>query len=210
MPAPQQSIIPPKIARIDSEKYLVRTLGVDDASDRWASWMSDPEAMHMLNMPARSWGKADIVKYIKTFDQRSVLLLGIFEKASGSHIGIFTVDINHVTSQFLINMLVGEPEYRHKGVTMSITVPFRDYFFETLGLNTALASVLARNTPIMEYLRKTGWKLDQTIERGAKSSADGAMLDLCLFSLSRQAWRAWKKSQSPSLLPYPPPQAGEG
>jgi hypothetical protein len=53
MPAPRQSVIPPKIVRIDSKKYLVRTLGVDDASDRWASWMSDPEAMHMLKPDAR-------------------------------------------------------------------------------------------------------------------------------------------------------------
>lgn len=159
--------------------------------------MSDPEAMHMLNLPARSWTKADVVKYMKTFDQRSVLLLGIFEKSSGSHIGIFTVDINHLTSQFLINLLIGEPEYRHKGVTLSITLPFHDYFFETLGLNTALASVLARNTAIIQYFLKTGWRLDHTLERNAKSNADGEMLDICRFSLSREAWRAWRKSLSP-------------
>src|SRR5580704_12816675 len=43
-PAPRQSIIPPKIVRIQSEKYLVRTIAADDASDRWAGWMGDPEA----------------------------------------------------------------------------------------------------------------------------------------------------------------------
>ena len=197
MPTPRQSIIPPGIVRIHSEKYLVRTVAADDASDRWASWMGDPEAMHMLNLPARTWTKADVGGYIRTFDQRSVLLLGIFEKSSGAHIGILTVDINQVTDQFLVNMLIGEPEYRRKGVTWEITVPFRDYFFETLGLKVALASVLAHNTPITEYLLKTGWKLDQTLARKAKSNQDGDMLDLCLFSLSREAWRAWKKSQSP-------------
>jgi RimJ/RimL family protein N-acetyltransferase len=195
MPVPRQSIIPPKIVSIRSEKYLVRTIAADDASDRWAGWMGDPEAMHMLNLPARTWTKADVVGYIKTFDQRSVLLLGIFEKSSGAHLGILTVDINQATSQFLVNMLIGEPGYRRKGVTWEITVPFRDYFFETLGLEVALASALVRNTPITEYLLKTGWKLDQTLERNAKSNPDGGMLDLCLFSLSREAWRDWKKSQ---------------
>src|ERR1700693_5738916 len=94
MPAPRQPIIPPKNVRIQSEKYLVRTIAADDASDRWAGWMGDPEAKHMLNLPARTWTKADVVGYIKTFDQRSVLLLGIFEKSSGAHLGILTVDIN--------------------------------------------------------------------------------------------------------------------
>jgi RimJ/RimL family protein N-acetyltransferase len=197
MPKPRQPIIPPKIVSIHSDKYLVRTIAADDASDRWAGWMSDPEATYMLNLPARAWTKADVAAYIKTFDQRSVLLLGIFEKSSGTHIGILTVDINQATGQFLVNMLIGEPDYRRRGVAWDITVPFRDYFFETLGLKVALASVLSRNTPIKDYLVKTGWQLDRVLAGGAKSNQDGGMLDLSLFSLSRPAWRAWKKSQAP-------------
>jgi len=186
-------MISQKAVRIDSEKYIIRTIYAGDATDRWAGWMSDPEAMHMLNMPARAWKKADVINYIKTFDQRTSLLLGIFEKQSGTHIGIFTVDINYPLGQFLINLLIGEPEYRNKGVASNITVPFREFFFETLGLKMAMASVLARNSAMIHYLLKNGWKLDQTLGRVAKSNADGAMLDICLFSLSRDAWRDWKK-----------------
>jgi len=193
MPAPKQSIASKKKVRIHSEKYLIRTIEADDVSDRWVRWMSDPEAVHMLNMAARTWTKADLVNYIKTFDQRSSLLLGIFEKKSGTHIGIFTVDINYVQSQFLVNLLIGEPEYRNKHVTSSIAMPFREYFFETVGLNMAIASVLARNAAMMHYLQKNGWKLDHTVKHGTKSNADGTMLDICLFSLSRDAWREWKK-----------------
>jgi RimJ/RimL family protein N-acetyltransferase len=147
----------------------------------------------MLNMAARSWKKADVAAYIKKFDQRSSLLLGIFDKESGTHIGIFTVDINYRLGQFLVNLLIGEPAYRNKHVTTSIAPPFRDFFFETLGLNTAMASVLARNAPMIHYLLKNGWKLDETRKQAAKSNADDAMLDVCLFSLSREAWREWKK-----------------
>jgi RimJ/RimL family protein N-acetyltransferase len=184
MPAPEQS---KRNVRIDSEKYLIRTIEPDDASDRWASWMSDPEVVHMLNLRARTWKKADVLDYIKTFDQLSSLLLGIFEKQSGTHIGVFTVDINQVRSQFLVNLLIGEPEYRNKHVTSSIAMPFHEYFFETLGLNMAVASVLAHNAPMIHYLKKNGWKLDQTVKHGKKSNADGAMLDVCLFSLPLDA-----------------------
>jgi RimJ/RimL family protein N-acetyltransferase len=151
MPAPTQS---KRIVRIDSEKYLIRTIEPDDGSDRWASWMSDPEVMHMLNLRPRTWMKADVLDYIKTFDQQSSLLLGIFEKQSGTHIGIFTVDINQVQSRFRVNLLIGEPGYRNKRVTSSIAMPFHEYFFETLGLNMAIASVLAHNVPMIHYLEK--------------------------------------------------------
>lgn len=192
MPAPR-SIGSPKVVRIQSENYSIRTISADDASDRWASWMSDPEAMHMLNMPARTWKRTDVVNYIRTFDQRSHLLLGIFDKQNGLHIGIFTVDINYALGEYLVNLLIGEPEYRNKGVTSSLMFRFREYFFETLGLSVSKASVLARNTAIIHYLLKTGWRLEQTVKGGAKSHTTGEMLDICLLSLSREAWRDWKK-----------------
>ena len=74
-----------------------------------------------------------------------------------------------------------------------MTVPFRDYFFETVGLQTMLATALARNKPITHYLFKSGWTLDKTVPAHVKSHADGAMLDLCFFSLTRDAWREWKR-----------------
>ena len=196
MRVPQPPLVPKKTVRIRSANHLVRTIVEDDASERWAAWMREPELVRMLNLRPREWSREELVKYIAGFDQRQSLLLGIFEKASGTHIGIMTVDINIVTRQFLINMLIGEADHRHKGVTLEITVPFRDYFFETLGLETALASVLAHNAPIIAYLHKTGWQLERTLSGGAKSNAGGAPLDLCLFSLSREVWRAWKKAHA--------------
>jgi RimJ/RimL family protein N-acetyltransferase len=186
--------IPKKIVNLDCGGYIVRTAAVGDASDRWAAWMADPEANHMLNAPAQFLKKADIESYIAQFDQRSHLLLGIFEKPSDKQLGFLRVDIDDKLGRFLVNMLIGEPEYRNKGVTNEITVPFRDYFYETLGLKTMLATALSRNQPIIHYLLKTGWSLDKTVERHVKSRTDETMLDLCFFSLTREAWRAWKKA----------------
>jgi RimJ/RimL family protein N-acetyltransferase len=185
-----------KTVRLDCGKYLVRTVTINDASDRWAEWMADPEATYMLNAPAKAMTKSDIVSYIKAFDQRTHMLLGIFE-TSGKHLGFLRIDIDPTLGRFLVNMMIGEPEYRNKGVTNDITVPFRDYFYETLGLKTMLATALSHNQPIIHYLLKSGWNLDKKIERHVKSNADGTMLDLCFFSLTREAWRAWKTANLP-------------
>jgi len=186
-----------KSVRIDCDKYLLRTINIGDASDRWASWMADPEAVYMLNAPPRSLKKTDLIDYINRFDQKSRLLLGVFEQKTGTHIGILTIDIDHADGRFLVNMLIGEPEYRNKGVTNDITVPFRDYLFETLGLRKMMCTALARNHVIIHYLLKTGWTLDKTLKQHVKSHADGTMLDLCFFSQSRDDWRAWKRANLP-------------
>jgi RimJ/RimL family protein N-acetyltransferase len=57
-----------------------------------------------------------------------------------------------------------------------------------------LATALSHNRPIIHYLLRSGWVLDKTIERHVKSHLDGRMLDLCFFSITREAWREWKKA----------------
>jgi RimJ/RimL family protein N-acetyltransferase len=201
MPQPR---FPKRKVRLDCGKYILRTITVEDASDRWANWMADPEASLMLNAAPRTMTKSDIVAYIKGFDQRTHILIGIFEKASGLLLGFLRNDVDFATGQFLVSMIIGEPEYRHSGVTNACTIPFRDYFFETLDMKVMLATALAHNRPIIHYLYSTGWTLDRTIERHVKSNSDDQMFDLCFFSQTREAWREWKKAKlGGSPMPKP-------
>src|SRR5215467_2699058 len=134
MPAPNQPMtVPREKVRIHSDKYLVRTIEANDASDRWAGWMSDPDVRYMLNMAPRSWTNADVGSYINTFNQVQNLLLGIFDKQSGTHGGIFTIYIKPALGHFLLNLLIGEPDYRNKHVTTGIAEPCLTCFFETCG-----------------------------------------------------------------------------
>ena len=186
-----------KSVRIDAGDYYMRTVGAADASDRWAAWMTDPEAAHMLNAPARTLTRSDVAAYIEAFDQRTHMLIGIFETAGDRLLGFLRVDIDPKLDRCLVSMMIGEADRRHQGVTNAVTVPFRDYFFETLGLKLMLATALSHNKPIIHYLHRTGWHLDRTIPRHVRSNADGSMLDLCFFSQTREAWRAWKKANVP-------------
>jgi RimJ/RimL family protein N-acetyltransferase len=190
-----QPRFPKRKVWLDCGKYVLRTITAEDATDRWANWMADPEANLMLNAPPRAMTKSDIVAYIKAFDQRTKILIGIFEKSSGLLLGFLRNDVDFSTGQFLVSMIIGEPEFRNSGVTNAVTVPFRDYFFETLGMKVMLATALAHNRPIIHYLYSTGWTLDRTLERNVKSHSDDRMLDLCFFSQTREGWHAWKKAR---------------
>lgn len=177
---------------IDGPQYLMRTLGVEDATDRWPAWYADREVRKMINLEKAPQSKADMVDYIRSFDQKQSVLLGIFDKTNGLLVGILSLHIDWVQKTFTCNMVVGEAEYRHKGVIMAITPPFRDYLFETRGLQKMLATALATNTVIRGYFEKTGWTLDRTLKDHVRAHDGGAMIDLCCYSLSAQAWRAWK------------------
>lgn len=186
----------PEPVRIDAGRYLLRTLNEDDASDRWAEWPADPEAARLLNAPTRRLTKSEVVDYIRSFDQRSRLLLGIFDKENGAHIGFVTFSIDFAASRCLANMLIGERDYRNRGALTVIRGPLAEYLFETLGLQTMLASVLAHNRVVLDTLRKKGWVIEKTLPQHVKSHAGDKMLDLCLLRLSREKWRAQKLAGS--------------
>ena len=192
MQAPQQPKLPKRKIRVDCGKFFLRTLTREDATDRWASWMSDPGNLRLLNSAPQVMTRGDIATYIGQFDQRSHLLLGIFEKESGLQIGFFRIDIDPVMNRCLGFMMIGEQKYRHWSVAQALRIPFQDLIFETLGLNTMLGTALASNRPMIRYLLKSGWTLEKTAARHVKSQTDGTMLDLCFLSLTREAWRAWK------------------
>jgi RimJ/RimL family protein N-acetyltransferase len=177
---------------LDCGDYVMRTVTGDDASDRWGRWYSDPVATYMLNIPSKVHTKAEIVRYVASFDQRTRVLLGIFKKDSGLHLGITKVDIDEKLERARVSGLIGEPDYRRKGVSKTTSRPFRNYFFETLGLKMLLARTLSHNQPVINYLTTSGFHFDKRIPRAFKSRLDDTMLDVCYFSLSREAWRAWK------------------
>ena len=182
-----------KKVSIDAGEYLIRTLNSNDASDRWAAWMADPEVRHSLNIAPRRMTTAELAKYIRKFDQRSNLLWGIFDKRSGTHIGFFEVRADYARSQGLVNLLIGEPQYRNHGVLSAIRKQFAQYFFETLGLKTMMATALARNEIIVKTLLKAGWTVNQTLRQHVTDHTSGSKLDVCLLSLSRETWRARNK-----------------
>lgn len=191
-PAPSKAA--KREVRLETARFLVRNARVEDASEQWGNWMADDEASHMLNATPKALTKAEVESYIEAFDQHAHLLLAIVEKASNTILGCFRIDIDEELGRFLVSMIVGEPGYRHKGIMNELTVPFRDYFFDTLGLKTMLGMVLSHNEPVMRYLFKTGLNLDKTVARHVKSRTSGAMLDMCYFSQTAEGWRAWKRA----------------
>lgn len=198
MPTPTAADIPRRNIDLDCGGYRLRTATADDASDRWASWMSDPKNLRLLNAASKAMTRQDVATYIKQFDQRSHLLIGIFEKQGGSQIGFFRLDIDHRLKRCLMFLLIGEQKYRHWSVTDDIRVPFQDYIFDVLGLNTILATVLESNQAMVRYMLKSGWNLDRTAAQPVKSVTEKAVVDLCFLSLSRGSWQGWKKKNLPS------------
>lgn len=189
--------IPKREVHLTCGNYILRTLTPDDASHRWAGWMSEPKNQRLLNAAGKAMTRDDVCAYIKRFDQKSHHLIGIFVKATGQHIGFFRLDIDHNLKRCMMFLMIGEQKYRHWSVTDDIRVPFQDYIFDELGLNAILATVLTSNQAMVRYMQKSGWVIDKTAASPVKSETGNAVPDLCFMRLSREAWQTWKQKNLP-------------
>src|SRR3981081_128004 len=125
-------------------RYFWRTVTREDASDRWASWLSDPWTVHVLNTAPRAFTKRDVADYIKQFDQRSHLLLGIFEMGTRLHVGFVRIDLNSI-GDALVNAIIGEAGHRNRGSTTDVFVALLDFLFDKAGVKRLGRPGLLRN-----------------------------------------------------------------
>jgi RimJ/RimL family protein N-acetyltransferase len=175
-------------------RYFLRKIKREDASERWAGWLADPWTTHALNSPPAKLTKNDIVEYIKQFDQRSRLLLGVFERGTRLHVGFIRLDIDDDVSEAFVSAVIGEPAHRNRGATTDVFVPMLDYLFDTVGLERVRASILDRNQLTLNYLLKLGWQKDPTPETPIKSYSDGAPLERWSVSWTRDAYRGFRQT----------------
>jgi RimJ/RimL family protein N-acetyltransferase len=177
---------------IDCGKFFLRTLTPADASERWGGWMGEKKNVRLVNAAAKTMTHEQVATYIGQFDQKTHLLIGIFEKESGQQVGFFRLDIDPNLKRCLMFLMIGERRFRHWRTTDDIRGPFQDYIFDVLGLKTILATVLTTNRAMIRYMLKSGWNVDKAAERHIKSQTSNDMLDLSYLSLSREAWQEWK------------------
>jgi len=174
-------------------RYFLRTVRREDASDRWASWLSDPWTVHVLNSAPRSFTRDDVADYIKQFDQRSRLLLGIFEMGTRLHVGFIRIDIE-AGGDALVNAVIGEAAHRNRGATTDVFVALLDFLFDTVGVKRVRASVLERNQDTLAYLLKLGWQKDETAGAPVRSTVDGSLLQTCTVSWTSEGRKAFLRS----------------
>ena len=176
----------PRVIRLETDRYVVRTLDPDDATENWGEWPNDEEAARALNNSPQRITREQDRTYIERFDRVNAHLLGIFEKETGTLVGFRSIYINWEDGSFLVNTLIGEREARNKGARTETRDVVFHYFFFDLDLRTAHGTALADNETILRAFRRKGWIHERTVARPASG---GGTVDILHFTLPRERWR---------------------
>ena len=148
--------------------------------------------MGPLNAPARDMSLDYLAKYASSFDNDVRFLIGIFEKAAGTHVGFFVVEVDHVHRSATFNVVIGDKTWWGRGVVNETRAALLDYFFDKRGIEKACGAPLTRNFPAVLNYKVQGWRHEGTLLGHRLSTTDGSRLDQYQFGLLRDEWRRFR------------------
>jgi hypothetical protein len=176
---------------IETPNYIVRTVRPDDDMGNWCEWMDEPATAQMLNAVPRKLTPDDFQRYVQAFDRVNHHLLGVFRRSDKLLVGLWAVYVDWPTSEFLLNVIIGEVPERKTHVRHETAWRVNRYFFETLGLRFQRANTLSTNIPAIRSLEERLWTLSS---RGKADAAGGqGHVELLQYTRSYDVW----KSQTP-------------
>jgi RimJ/RimL family protein N-acetyltransferase len=173
---------------IATDRFRIRSLAPADASQRFLTWIADPDVMGPLNMPARQLTSAEIITYIGTFDRRRRHLLGLFDKTSAAHFGIVIVEIGEQHRLAKLAYLIGDKSYRGKGAMHECLTALTGHLFNNLGIEKITAHVETINTASINVLEALGLRREGTMRGEIRSFRDGSRLDQYFYGLLKSDW----------------------
>jgi ribosomal-protein-alanine N-acetyltransferase len=163
---------------LQTARFTLRPLTEADATERYWSWLQDADVRTYIAAAAGTRDLDDLRAYIAERSGRhDVLFLGIFETASGSHIGNIKYEPLNVPEGYAVmGVLIGEPSYRGRGATTEVLRATAAWLQATHGIREIVLSVDVTNAPAIRVYEKVGFKRAETSHAPVSSPGTVSMV----------------------------------
>ncbi|MDP2484380.1 GNAT family N-acetyltransferase [Pseudoalteromonas marina] len=149
---------------IKSKRFVLSLLTEADATYRYLSWFDDSKAKEFISYKSSSLD--ELKNYIKAKNNDpAAILLGIF--TDGEHIGNIKYEpIDLVNKTATMGILLGEAQWRGKGVAAEVISISADYLAKHFHTETIILGVDKGNTPAISAYKKLGFEISEQTDHG--------------------------------------------
>ena len=145
--------------KIISERFILRPLAESDVTEKYLNWLGDADARRFIIAAATTKGLEDLRAYVRErIGREDVLFLGIFERATGLHIGNIKYEpVNSELGYAIMGILIGDPGYRGKGVTAEVLASSAQWLKRRRNITQILLGVGKKNAAAIRAYEKVGF-----------------------------------------------------
>ena len=150
--------------RIDTQRFFLRSLMPNDATDRYIGWLRDQSTQRFITAAKDTSDLGSLREYI---DQKSgrhdVLFLGIFLQENGKHLGNIKYEpVNVEEGYAIMGILVGDPDWRGQGVAAEVLEASAQWLKTHLGINKIELDVKRNNHAAIRAYQKAGFRIENS------------------------------------------------
>ncbi len=144
--------------RIDSDRFIVRTLRLNDNFDAYLSWMKDVENNKYILTVRSDYSLEELTSFVDRNNRSpSEILLGIFTK-NLKHIGnIRYSNINRSEKTAEVGFLIGDLDFRGLGIAKEVFLCTMNWMSSKLQIKTVYLGVHPQNIPATKLYKKLGF-----------------------------------------------------
>jgi [ribosomal protein S5]-alanine N-acetyltransferase len=176
------------LTTLETARYRLRPLTLDDASECYLAWLNDPMVTRFLEVRFRRNTMDDVKSYIDSHDGKNAFLYGIFTKL-GDHIGNFSLRIDPHNSIGTLGVMIGDRAHWGNDVVLETRSCVLDHAFDDLRLHKVCGACLATNVPAIYNYRRQGWQMEG-VRREHAFVCDGKWVDIVMFGMLAAHWRS--------------------
>lgn len=153
-----------KQLQITTPRFLLRPITTQDVTLRYSSWFDEKVTAQYIKSANFDHGIESLKAYIRDREKRNdVMFFGIFTSNQGEHIGNIKYEPVDIANQCaIVGMLIGESEWRGKGVASEVLQYSTGWLNKTLGIKEFLLGVNLDNDAAIRAYEKAGFKREET------------------------------------------------
>ncbi len=150
--------------RIETDRFLLRSLTQADVSERYLGWLQDAETAKYITTAQKFAELADLTRYVREREARDdVLFLGIFDRRSGVHIGNVKYEpVKREEGYAILGVLIGDPAYRGKRVAVEAIAASGQWLATNCGISQIVLGVSDTNRAALRAYESVGFVFEDS------------------------------------------------
>ncbi len=176
------------IKKYEGRGFYLRQLNVDEVSEKYLGWVTDPEVNEFLALKYDTHSVESLKEFVRSCNASEArFLYGVFT-ADNAHIGNFSIyNISKPNKTFDFGYFIGEKEWWGKDAGLSCCLIGLGIAFDHMQLRKTFTYVESINLKSRFVLQKMGFEKEAVLKERVFNK--NAYVDSIVYSLNEQQWR---------------------